>query len=112
MEITIHGDVGNVIEHAEAGSTVVGVDKRSIVLNWSNEEQINQLLQELHELKKKLSDGKENEYDCTQIDVAVSAIQEKNEPKLRRALKCLGRESINLVEGIAGSVLATLIMQM
>lgn len=112
MKITINGDVGNVIEHAEAGSTVVGVDKRSIVLDWSNEEQINQILQELHELKKRLNDAKENEYDCTQIDAAVSAIHEKNEPKLRRALKCLGRESINLVEGIAGSVLATLIMQM
>lgn len=111
MGIIIQGNVnGNVIERVEAGTTVIGVEQRSVCLEWSNKAQIDQLLVELQELKKELINEKGKELVCSEIDIAITAIQEKDESKLKRAFQVLGRECLNIIEGITGSVLATLIM--
>lgn len=113
MGITIQGNVnGNVIERVEAGGTVIGIDNRCAGIDWSNKAQLNQLVQELQEVKEKFINEKEKEYVCSEIDVAITAIQEKDESKLKKALKFLGREGLNIVEGITGSILGTLIMNM
>lgn len=112
MSITIHGDVkGNVIEKIEPGNTIIGYNAQSIEFDVKNDNQMQVLIQELQNLKMSMSKEQGKEETCAKIDEAVDAIKEKNGSKLKQALLCIGRECANVVEGILGSILATLIMQ-
>lgn len=112
MEITINGNfAGNVIEHVESGSTIIGIDKRIQGFDWTSKEQMDLMVQELRKLKETLSQEQGKENVCANIDEAIVAIQEKNESKFIGALKCIGRECTNVAEGIIGSIIATIIMK-
>lgn len=112
MEIKINGDVnGTIVERAESGSTVIGNDYRSINLNLADEEQINVLRRELLELKNQISSDPNYVNVCPEIDTALLALNEKNNPKLKNALKCIGRECANLAEGVLSSVIYALLVQ-
>lgn len=111
MAITINGNVaGNVIDHVEHGSTITGIDKRTLGYDWNNKEQMDIFVQELKKLKEALSQEQRNESVCAKIDEAVVAIQEKNKSKFIGVLKCIARECANVTEGIIGSIMATIIL--
>lgn len=112
MEIKIQGDVkGNIIENVEPGNTILGYYGSSVALDMNNYTQMKALTQELQDLKETFikMHGKENA--CDKIDESVDAIKEKDRSKLLRALNCLGRECVNIAEGVLGSMLATFFMQ-
>ena len=112
MEIKIKGNVnGAIVEHAESGSTVIGNDNRSINLNLADEKQISTLKKELLDLKDKLVSDPNYVNISPEIDTALSAIDEKDESKLKKALKCIGRECSNIAEGVLASVIYALLTQ-
>ena len=64
---------------------------------------------ELEEIKKAL-ESKSHEEEVKIVEEALLAVKDVDESKFMKAVKCMGRETLNIAEGITGSILATLIM--
>ena len=97
------------IEKVESGSTIIGNDNRTISIDWSNKETYMRLEKELEEIKKAL-ESKSHEEEVKIVEEALLAVKDVDESKFMKAVKCMGRETLNIAEGITGSILATLIM--
>lgn len=110
MDIKVYGDVGNIIEKVDSESTIIGIDNRTISIDWSSKETLARLGKELKKIKQIL-ESKSNIEEVKNVEEALLAVEEADESKFMKAVKCMGRETINIAEGITGSILATLIMQ-
>lgn len=110
MDIKVYGPVGNIIEKVESGSTIIGNDNCTISIDWSNKETYMRLEKELEEIQKAL-ESKSHEEEVKIVEEALLAVKDVDESKFMKAVKCMGRETLNIAEGITGSILATLIMQ-
>lgn len=111
MDLKVFGSInGNVIDKVEPGNIIVGYNGCSKMLDLSDFKQMETLSQELQNLKTQLSKEQGNEEACRNIDEAVTAIQNKDESTLKKALQSIGRECANVAEGVLGSMLASILM--
>lgn len=114
MEINIHKAKGcNIIEKVENGSTIIGTNYGDTItkIDCNNPEVLKQMRTELESLKTRIGILENSNNACEVIDQAIVALETSDESKIKNALKLVGRECLNIGEGIIENILATAFIQ-
>ena len=100
----------NIIDRVEH-SVIFGSNKGVVLnkLDYNDSQMISQVSNELNELKNRMNN---NEIVLSAINEAIDAMNGKDESRKRNAMKTLGRELLNVGEGVAGSLLATVFWEL